>query len=196
MRHRARRLPGLLDEFRETASSSTQQPGPTAPSGVSVDVEDVSALLDGLEVKGRAPKAGYDRDLFGPAWADTDRNGCDTRNDVLRRDLTSITLKPGTNGCVVLSGPLQDPYTGQTISFVRSQDTSSAVQIDHVVALADAWHKGAQEWSAETREQFANDSANLRAVDGSTNQRKGAGDAPPGSRPRATGASTSPHRSR
>jgi len=81
------------------------------------------------------------------------------------------------HGCVVLSGTLQDPYTGQSINFERGQDTSSAVQIDHVVALADAWQKGAQKWSAETREQFANDPLNLRAVDGPTNQQKGAGDA-------------------
>jgi hypothetical protein len=170
-------LPALLDGLRETPSSSAPQPTPASPSGASVDVEEARALLDELEVKGRAPKAGYDRDLFGPAWADTDHNGCDTRNDVLRRDLTDVTFKPGTNDCVVLSGTLQDPYTGQSINFERGQDTSSAVQIDHVVALADAWQKGAQQWSAETREQFANDPANLRAVDGPTNQQKGAGDA-------------------
>ncbi|MGA4778580.1 HNH endonuclease family protein [Cellulosimicrobium sp. AB352] len=170
-------FPALLDELRETAGSSAQLPDATASPDPSVDVEEVRALLDELEVKGRAPKAGYDRDLFGPAWADTDRNGCDTRNDVLRRDLTAVTFKQGTNGCVVLSGTLQDPYTGQSINFERGQDTSSAVQIDHVVALADAWQKGAQKWSAETREQFANDPLNLRAVDGPTNQQKGAGDA-------------------
>lgn len=170
-------LPAVLDGLREGVGSSTSQPGTVPPADASVDVEEARALLDELEVKGRAPKAGYDRDLFGPAWADTDRNGCDTRNDVLRRDLTSVTLKPGTNDCVVLSGALQDPYTGQAISFERGQDTSSAVQIDHVVALADAWQKGAQQWDAETREQFANDPTNLRAVDGPTNQQKGAGDA-------------------
>src|SRR4051812_13472797 len=69
------------------------------------------AILDTLAVKGRAPKSGYSREQFGPAWADVDRNGCDTRNDILRRDLTAITLKPGTNGCVVLSGHLADQYT-------------------------------------------------------------------------------------
>ena len=170
-------LPALLEGLREAPSSSAPQPTPAPPSVASVDVEEARALLDALEIKGRAPKAGYDRDLFGPAWADTDHNGCDTRNDVLHRDLADVTFKPGTNDCVVLSGALHDPYTGQPINFERGQDTSSAVQIDHVVALADAWQKGAQQWSAETREQFANDPLNLRAVDGPTNQQKGAGDA-------------------
>jgi hypothetical protein len=130
-----------------------------------------------LTVTGRAPRTGYDRSLFGQAWADVDRNGCDTRNDILRRDLTGITLKPGTHGCLVLAGTLADPYTGTTIAFVRGRGTSNAVQVDHVVALSDAWQKGAQRWSTVTRTAFANDPLNLLAVDGPTNQRKGDGDA-------------------
>jgi hypothetical protein len=129
-----------------------------------------------LTVKGRAPKTGYDRAQFGQAWLDTDRNGCDTRNDVLRRDLRNLVLKAGTRGCVVLRGTLNDPYTGTSISFVRGERTSTAVQIDHVVPLADAWQKGAQQWSPERRAEFANDPLNLLAVDGPTNVRKGAGD--------------------
>jgi hypothetical protein len=128
-------------------------------------------------VAGRAPKTGYDRARFGPAWADVDRNGCDTRNDVLRRDLTRYTLKAGTHGCLVLKGTLHDPYTGRTIAFVRGQTTSIAVQIDHVVALSDAWQKGAQGWTTAKRTAFANDSLNLLAVDGPTNGSKGDGDA-------------------
>jgi Protein of unknown function (DUF1524) len=135
------------------------------------------AALATLAVKGRAPKTGYHRALFGQAWADVDRNGCDTRNDILRRDLTPFVLKQGTNGCLVLSGTLHDPYTGATIAFVRGQSTSSRVQIDHVVALSDAWQKGAQQWSAPRRTAFANDPLNLLAVDGLTNQRKSDGDA-------------------
>ena len=136
-----------------------------------------AAALATLAVKGRAPKTGYDRALFGQAWADVDRNGCDTRNDVLRRDLTQYEVKPRTNGCRVLSGTLLDPYTGTTIAFVRGQDTSSKVQIDHVVALSDAWQKGAQQWPTTRRTAYANDVLNLLAVDGLTNQRKGDGDA-------------------
>lgn len=135
------------------------------------------AVLGTLGVKGRAPKTGYDRSLFGPAWADVDRNGCDTRNDVLRRDLTGYVLKKSTHGCVVLSGTLRDPYTATSMGFVRGQNTSTLVQIDHVVALSDAWQKGAQQLSAETRRALANDSLNLLAVDGLTNQRKSDGDA-------------------
>jgi hypothetical protein len=126
-------------------------------------------------VKGRAPKTGYDRDdKFGTAWVDMDQNGCDTRNDVLARDLIATT-KAGD--CRVLSGTLADPYTGTSISFERGETTSSLVQIDHVVALSNAWQTGAQQLSAERRYEFANDPLNLLAVDGATNSSKGDGDA-------------------
>lgn len=135
------------------------------------------AALGDLEVKGRAPRTGYDRDQFGPSWADADRNGCDTRNDVLRRDLTGESFKAGTGGCVVLTGVLADPYTGRTITFQQGPGTSDAVQVDHVVALSDAWQKGAQQWDLQRRTAFANDPLNLLAVDGPTNTAKGDGDA-------------------
>ena len=154
------------------ARSSTAEPSISSARGGSA-----LAALATLAVKGRSPKTGYDRALFGQAWADVDRNGCDTRNDVLRRDLTAYVLKPGTNGCLVLSGTLHDPYTGKSIAFVRGQSTSSAVQIDHVVPLSDAWQKGAQQWSTQRRTAFANDLLNLLGVDGLSNQRKSDGDA-------------------
>jgi hypothetical protein len=135
------------------------------------------AALAAVEVKGRAPRTGYDRDLFGAGWVDTDRNGCDTRNDVLARDLTGETFKPGTRDCVVLTGTLADPYSGRTIAFERGQDTSDDVQIDHVVALSDAWQKGAQGWDEARRTAFANDPLNLLAVDGPLNTQKSDGDA-------------------
>ncbi|GAC01635.1 hypothetical protein GONAM_30_00440 [Gordonia namibiensis NBRC 108229] len=169
-----------------TASAAAETPLPTASAVIAVvsapAADDALQTLNTLAVKGRAPKTGYDRDLFGQAWSDDvtvdgGHNGCDTRNDILRRDLTDITLKPGSNGCAVLSGTLDDPYTGTTIRFVRGQSTSSAVQIDHVVALSDAWQKGAQQLSPQQRVDFANDPRNLQAVDGPTNQKKGAGDA-------------------
>lgn len=133
--------------------------------------------LDTLPVKGRAPKTGYDRDQFGPSWADVDRNGCDTRNDILARDLTAVVYKDGTKECVVASGTFADPYTGTTINFVRGNETSTAVQIDHIVALSDAWQKGAQQLSAEERRQFANDPLNLMAADGPANGAKSDSDA-------------------
>ena len=134
-------------------------------------------MLATLPVKGRAPKTGYSRDQFGQAWADVDRNGCDTRNDMLRRDLSDLALKPGTRDCVVLSGVLNDPYTATPINFLRGSSTSAAVQIDHVVALSDAWQKGAQQLTEAQRLSFANDPLNLLAVDGPANQQKSDGDA-------------------
>jgi hypothetical protein len=163
---------------RATPGATTTSPAVSpAPSGPSARPGTALAALAALPVKGRAPRTGYDRGLFGQAWADTDRNGCDTRNDILRRDLTALVLRAGTHGCLVLSGRLDDPYTGQSIAFVRGEDTSARVQIDHVVALSDAWQKGAQKWSTSTRTRFANDPLNLLAVDGPTNQAKSDGDA-------------------
>jgi hypothetical protein len=159
----------------------------TAPTGVP-DAAEVQRALEGaapgtalaaageLAVKGRAPKTGYERERFGEAWSDVDRNGCDTRNDVLARDLDDEVLREGSD-CVVVSGVLDDPYGPSTIEFRRGVDTSSAVQIDHVIALSDAWQKGAQQWSAGEREAFANDPLNLLAVDGPLNQAKSDGDA-------------------
>lgn len=166
------------------AEATAAPPAPTAAAEVTdaAAAGEVATVLAALPVKGRAPMTGYERDLFGDAWTDdvsTDggHNGCDTRNDVLRRDLAEIVLKPGTQGCVVQSGALHDPYTGTAIAFARGATTSADVQIDHVVALADAWQKGAQQLTAAQRTDFANDPLNLQATGGTTNQAKGAGDA-------------------
>ncbi|MFC0315826.1 DUF1524 domain-containing protein [Gordonia phosphorivorans] len=166
--------------------SSAARPSQAPPSTDRRPLDERSsaalASLAEIPVKGRAPKTGYSRDLFGQRWSDDvdvefGHNGCDTRNDILRRDLTQTALKAGTRDCVVVSGTLTDPYTGKTIDFVRGSSSSSAVQIDHVVALSDAWQKGAQQLSSDERRNFANDPRNLLAVDGPTNQRKGDGDA-------------------
>lgn len=130
-----------------------------------------------LLVKGRAPKTGYSREAFGPAWSDTDRNGCDTRNDILKRDLSNITFKPGTGRCVVLDGLFRDPYSGEEMIFQRGQLTSSMVQIDHVVSLSNAWQTGMIQRTPKEREIFSNDPLNLLAVKGSLNAQKGDGDA-------------------
>jgi hypothetical protein len=129
--------------------------------------------LKKLAIKGRAPKTGYARDQFGNGWAKWQK--CDTRQRILARDLTDVKLDD--NGCTVLSGILDDPYTGQVIEFKRGTSTSSAVQIDHVVALSDAWQKGAQNWGAVTRESLANDDLELLAVEGKANMEKSDGDA-------------------
>nr|WP_235509590.1 HNH endonuclease family protein [Terrabacter sp. Soil811] len=161
-----------------TASSGPSPVPPLTPALARAAL----STLDGLPVKGRAPKTGYDRDAYGPAWSDDvdvslGHNGCDTRNDVLRRDLVAERLKPGTHGCVVVSGTLADPYTGRSITFVRGRATSAKVQIDHVVALGDAWVTGAQQLTATERRTLANDPLNLLAVDGPTNSAKRDADA-------------------
>ena len=155
--------------------TSSVEPQGTAPIG-SDEASEALRILNTLPVKGRAPKTGYSRAQFGDAWSDIDRNGCDTRNDILNRDLTAKQHK-NSRGCVVISGILNDPYTGKVINFMRGKDTSEQVQIDHVVALSDAWQSGAQEISAQERLQLANDPENLLAVDGPANQQKSDSDA-------------------
>jgi hypothetical protein len=134
-------------------------------------------LLDSLAVKGRAPKTGYARAQFGATWADVNRNGCDTRNDILKRDLTNLTFRSGTRDCVIESGTLVDPYSGTTINFVKGIKSSMEVQIDHVVALSNAWQTGAFKLTLAKRTEFANDPDNLLAVQGRLNSQKGDGDA-------------------
>ncbi|MET0931630.1 MAG: HNH endonuclease family protein [Aeromicrobium sp.] len=160
----------------EVEASPGPMPSASATPPVA-SVGDASSTLAGLAVKGRAPRTGYSRDEFGQAWRDLDRNGCDQRNDVLRRDLVDVALEDGTHGCVVQSGTLISPYSGEAVPFLRGTTTSREVQIDHVVALSDAWQKGAQAWTPELREKLANDFLELRATDMSTNASKGAGDA-------------------
>ena len=173
----ARALPGTGEAPGSAPSSTSAAPAaPAAPRG------SARAVLRTLKVKGRAPKTGYDRDRFGQAWSDGidvpgGHNGCDTRNDILRRDLTGETIKARTRGCIVLAGTLHDPYGGATIAFRRGNATSTLVQIDHVVALSNAWQTGAGQWTATKRAQLANDPLNLMAVQGNLNSAKGDGDA-------------------
>ena len=137
----------------------------------------IETVLESLAVKGRAPKTGYTRAQFGQTWADVNRNGCDTRNDILQRDLTNLSFRAGTRECVVESGKLIDPYSGITINFIKGVKSSMEVQIDHVVALSNAWQTGAFKLTIEKRTQFANDPDNLLAVQGRLNSQKGDGDA-------------------
>ena len=173
----------------------TPSPTSTTPSPQTADEGTALAAVAALLVKGRAPKTGYSRDEFGHAWYDADRNGCDTRNDVLRRDLENFTLKAGTNGCLVLSGTLVSPYTADTVKFVRGTTTSTAVQIDHVVALSDAWQKGAQKLTRSARTGLANDPLNLLAVERRPTRPRATATPPPGCpRTSATAAPTRPGR--
>lgn len=129
--------------------------------------------LASLPIKGRAPKTNYSREQFGGGWERID--DCDMRNYILARDLTETTFV--TPSCKVASGILSDPYGGKRIAFTRGPETSNDVQIDHIVALSDAWQKGAQSLTREQRVSLANDPLELLAVDGNLNQQKGDGDA-------------------
>lgn len=133
---------------------------------------DAAEVLAQLAVKGRAPKTGYERSAFGAGWGQM--GTCDSRNAVLARDLQAATTD---DRCRVLSGTLNDPYTGTTMVFQRGPETSDDVQIDHVVALSNAWQTGAQYASLATRISLANDPLNLLAVNGEANNQKGDGDA-------------------
>ena len=162
--------------------------GPAEPSLTSVGQGDVpaetldpaaaAAALAALPVAEKTSLDGYDRGcgegegcVFGPAWADIDRNGCDQRNDVLHRDLTEVQVREGTHECVVIAGVLDDPYTGETVNFVKAD--AALVPIDHVVPLAAAWVQGAQAWTMDQRQAFANDLTNLTATTRAENSAKG-----------------------
>ena len=158
---------GCKAETKTGAGGSEQTGGGGAGGGGAA-----LTAAESLTVKGRAPKTGYARDRFGTAWADTDSNSCDTRDDILKRDLGDVKFTGGT--CKVSYGVLEsDPYSGKKVTYRRGR---SLVDIDHVVALSDAWQKGAKYWDAGKRIALANDPLNLIAVDASTNRSKGDGD--------------------
>ena len=129
-------------------------------------------VLEELEVKGRAPKKGYARSQFYEEWPLID--GCSLRQRIIRRELGESAV---LNGCNVVAGEYDEPYTGEHMVFTEKSQISDGVQIDHVVALSDAWQKGAQQLSAEARYEMATDPLNLLAVDGETNKNKSDGDA-------------------
>jgi len=166
-------LAGLLaaaiigSDFSVHPSKQTKVAGNTASVGASAQ-----DALDQLTIKGRAPKTDYAREQFGAGWVSV--NGCDTRNIILYRDLTNVVTD---ESCQVQTGTLDDPYSGKTLNFLRGAGTSTAVQIDHVIALSDAWQKGAQAMTMTDRIKFANDPLELLAVDGPSNQQKSDGDA-------------------
>lgn len=152
-----------------------------APTGDAGTDNSAAAALQTLPIKGRAAETGYTREQFGAAWTDDNENklghnGCDTRNDILARDMTNKVYQDGGD-CVLASGTLDDPYSGIPIHWTRGAETSAAVQIDHLVALSDAWQTGAQQLSVEQRINLANDPLNLLAADGPLNQQKSDSDA-------------------
>jgi hypothetical protein len=152
-----------------TPTSGTAAPvaPPPPPPGPTTAFDRARAQLSALQVKGWDRTQDFQRWRFGKAWSDDvnvefGHNGCNTRDDILRRDLAKLVVRPGT--CYAQTGTLHDPYTGATIDFVRGPDTSNSIEIDHVVSLADAWYKGARSWDPQRRLDFANDPRNLLAV--------------------------------
>lgn len=140
------------------------------------DKADARTLIQGLTTKGRGPKTGYERDEFGYAWMDTAdgvplaRNGCDTRNDLLKLHGRDVRFRDGSD-CVVVAMDLYDPYTGKDIDWKKAKATE--VQIDHVVPLSYSWQMGAARWPESKRKQLANDVLNLLPVEGRANSAKG-----------------------
>jgi hypothetical protein len=157
---------------QQTAHQLT--PPPTSSSVTSNSPGSAINKLESLPIKGRAPKTGYSREQFAPGWADI--GTCTMRDYILKRDMTNVVTKTPTN-CTVESGTLNDPYTGKTIHFQRGAGTSTAVEIDHVVALSDAWQTGAQQIDVSKRAELYNDPLELLAVDGPANVKKSDGDA-------------------
>lgn len=153
----------------ESSDSSTVDP--SLNSEVLEPVSDSSALIAAqvLEERGKASTTDYNRSAFGSAWKDVDRNGCDTRNDILARDFSEVKFKPGTNSCKVIGGVWTDPYSNETYTFNSAPSTA---QIDHVVSLKNAWQMGADQWAQSDREAFANDPLNLRVTVASLNRQK------------------------
>jgi Protein of unknown function (DUF1524) len=157
--------------IREPATVPSGRPTPAKPpASAAYDV--ARRELDALPVKGWDRFQDFNRARFGEPWSDDvdvefGHNGCNTRDDILRRDLVDLQVRPAT--CFAQPGILHDPYTGATIVFVRGPDSSPAVQIDHVVSLSDAWYKGARGWDDQRCRDFANDPRNLLVVAGQAN---------------------------
>jgi Protein of unknown function (DUF1524) len=155
--------------FRDARSAQPDAgPSPTATP----NYDAARQQMESLPVHGWDRVSDFQRVRFGEAWSDDvnvefGHNGCNTRDDILRRDLAGLQVRPGT--CFAQSGVLHDPYTGASIDFVRGPDTSPTVQIDHVVSLSDAWYKGARGWDDQRRRDFANDPRNLLAVGAQAN---------------------------
>ena len=161
----------------------TSSPTEVTVPGVPVaSAETALAVLSTLPVQGRAPQTGYSRAQFGQTWTDDvtvdgGHNGCDTRNDILRRDITDAQIKPGTQGCVVLSGTLADPYTGTVVPFLRGAETSDDVQIDHWSPFPTPGSPARSNSPRSNGRTSPTTRSICRPPSGRLNQQKGAGDA-------------------
>ena len=143
-----------------------------AVSEANAEVPLATEVLEKLEVKGRAPKTGYKREEFYSGWPTVE--GCNLRQRILKREFGETAV---LDGCNVIAGEFDEPYTGVHMKFETREEIAKGVQIDHVVALSDAWQKGAQYMTYEVRNEIATDPLNLLAVDGPANEKKSDGDA-------------------
>lgn len=150
-----------------TVAEPTTTPNPDAPLA--------TEILAKLEIKGRAAKTGYTREQFYKGWPDID--GCSLRQRIIKRDFGDTAVMDSKNPCNVIAGSYDEPYTGQRVTFAERSQISKEVQIDHVVALSDAWQKGAQNLTKDARYQIATDPLNLLATDAAANMQKSDGDA-------------------
>jgi hypothetical protein len=156
-------MPQLIEESPPLDISFPWQQ--TTETTAPIQAGSAREALASLPIKGRAPKTGYERDQFGSGWATV--NGCSTRDIIMYRDMTNVAF---SDECSISTGTLNDTYTGKAIQFTKAD--ASIIQIDHVVALSDAWQSGAQQLSKESRQQLANDPLELLAVSGKENQIK------------------------
>ena len=163
-----------------TTQKSTEQPEPLGAVSETAAAPDenqtlATTILEKLEVKGRAPKTGYDRaEQFYKSWPSV--NGCSLRQVIIKRELGD-TATLADDGCTVTAGSFMEPYTGSQMTFYQKSDFSQKIQIDHIVALSDAWQKGAQQKTKDERYALATDPLNLIAVDSAANKQKSDGDA-------------------
>lgn len=167
---------GLALWLDRQPSANENSPAAADPTGtVLPDAQRARADLESLTVAWNRNWESYERNAFGPGWSGHGgepalASGCTAREDVFRRDLIDVRMAQ-SNPCMVLSGTLVDPYTGERLPYDRFK--ASGIEIDHVVALGDAWRSGASQWDRERRQNFANDVGNLLAVQKQANQDKG-----------------------
>lgn len=164
--------PTPINSPSKPSIASTPNSNPVPDVSVAPELETSTRALEvaqSLTVRGRSAATSYNRDAFGSAWKDVDRNGCDTRNDILKRDFMTTIIKANTGDCKVIGGTWVDPYSNESYTFYEAP---SGAQIDHVVSLKNAWQMGADQWDDQKRVEFANDPLNLRVTIASLNQQK------------------------
>jgi len=165
----------VKEEEYDSAESGNLEPLGANTSNTDTESPLATEVLEKLEVKGRAPKTGYSREQFYETWPNID--GCSLRQHIIKRELGNSAIISETNNCTVVAGEYDEPYTGSHLVFYQKTDLSNKIQIDHIVALSDAWQKGAQQLTMEERYNFATDPLNLIAVEAKANQDKSDGDA-------------------